>query len=180
MCSLHFATASSCISPHTCNTGALLANFTFNGLLFTVNQAAEKHYIWVYVLLVLSMGGSLTAVLRSIMCSVYGPGLALRGPDGSIKHAVDGMAASREWTHRFFIGSIVLMYLSLIALCCLAFTETWKAVVMALMLAGVLVGTVYSVWKITNIFTLPEATLDDMRFGDFNVETLQPSGANKA
>ena len=72
------------------------------------------------------------------------------------------------------------MYLSLIALCCLAFTETWKAVVMALMLAGFLVGTVYSVWKITNIFTLPEATLDDMRFGDFNVETLQPSGANKA
>ena len=33
----------------------------------------------------------LVAVLMSTLCNMWGPGLALRGPEGSMKTAVDGM-----------------------------------------------------------------------------------------
>ena len=46
----------------------------------------------------MAMGFELIAVLNSTLCSMLGPGLALRGPDGSMHRAVDGLML--EWAAR--------------------------------------------------------------------------------
>ena len=48
------------------------------------------------------MGFELIAVLNSTLCSMLGPGLALRGPDGSMHRAVDGLMLEYRLTFLFF------------------------------------------------------------------------------
>ena len=52
----------------------------------------------------------------SSWCMIFGPGLAIRGPDGSMSRAVAGMYQERKWALRFFWLGICFIMLSGIAL----------------------------------------------------------------
>ena len=43
---------------------------------------------------------------------MFGPGLALRGPSGSMKEAVDAMKGEREMTYRFFKLGVFFIHVS--------------------------------------------------------------------
>ena len=43
----------------------------------------------------------------STISNMYGPGLALRGPDGSMHKAVEGMAYERRLTFIYFCGGLI-------------------------------------------------------------------------
>jgi hypothetical protein len=47
---------------------------------------------------------------------IFGPGLAIRGPDGSMSRAVEGMYAERKWALRFFWIGLFFIMLSGISL----------------------------------------------------------------
>lgn len=54
-------------------------------------------------------------VLTTIFLTVFGPGLALRGPIGSMTRAVDGMNHEQDATLYSFIGLVVSLGVSMIA-----------------------------------------------------------------
>ena len=43
---------------------------------------------------------------------IFGPGLAIRGPDGSMSRAVAGMYQERKWALRFFWLGILFIMMS--------------------------------------------------------------------
>ena len=51
----------------------------------------------------------------SSWCMIFGPGLAIRGPDGSMSRAVEGMYAERKWALRFFWAGLIFIMLSGVA-----------------------------------------------------------------
>ena len=69
----------------------------------------------------MAMGCALLSVCNSCFCVMFGPGLALRGPEGSMPRAVDGMAKERENVFMFFGLGLVCFHLSGITLSWLKF-----------------------------------------------------------
>ena len=82
-----------------CTQAALLAGFAYSGL--TQVSIPEEANFWVRLLYlavtVMAMCFEIIAVLNTTLLAIVGPGLALRGPDGSMHPAVDGMMA--EYKH---------------------------------------------------------------------------------
>ena len=82
-----------------CTQAALLAGFAYSGL--TQVSIPEEANFWVRLLYisatVMARCFEIIAVLNTTLLAIVGPGLALRGPDGSMHPAVDGMMA--EYKH---------------------------------------------------------------------------------
>ena len=55
-----------------------------------------------YSLASISIGFNILTMAISSWCMIFGPGLAIRGPDGSMSRAVAGMYQERKWALRFF------------------------------------------------------------------------------
>ena len=72
---------------------ALLSGFAYNGIIQVDIPEESSDVLKALYLCVTTaaMGFELIAVLNSTLCSMLGPGLALRGPDGSMHRAVDGL-----------------------------------------------------------------------------------------
>ena len=79
---------------------ALLSGFAYNGIIQVDIPEESSDVLKALYLCVTTaaMGFELIAVLNSTLCSMLGPGLALRGPDGSMHRAVDGLML--EWAAR--------------------------------------------------------------------------------
>ena len=80
-----------CLSIST--SAALLAGFAWYGLTEVpfesdANVVIQTAYLVVTTLI---MGLELLTVVNATLCAILGPGLALRGPDGSMHTAVAGM-----------------------------------------------------------------------------------------
>src|SRR5690554_4065352 len=75
---------------------ALLAGFTVSALV----ELSDVPHGWVTVIFHLSISVGLIAgvhcVLATTFATVFGPGLALRGPKGSMVRAVNGMVAEQD------------------------------------------------------------------------------------
>ena len=69
-----------------------------------------------------AMGFELIAVMNTTLLSMVGPGLALRGPDGSMHNAVQGMMTHYRFTLACFTLGLVCFMLS--ALLCMRPSQT--------------------------------------------------------
>uniref|UniRef100_A0A6T9HAG4 Uncharacterized protein n=1 Tax=Haptolina ericina TaxID=156174 RepID=A0A6T9HAG4_9EUKA len=58
------------------------------------------------------MGLNVAALFASVTCCMFGPGLALRGPDGSMDQAVEGLALEYRLALLIFIVGLIFFYLS--------------------------------------------------------------------
>lgn len=83
---------------------ALLSGFAYNGIIQVDIPSEANDWLKTLYLCVTTaaMGFELIAVLNSTLCSMLGPGLALRGPDGSMHRAVDGLMLEYRLTFLFF------------------------------------------------------------------------------
>ena len=87
---------------------SLIAGFSYAALT-QVAIPPESPYIAKLVYLFVTttaMCLELVAVAITTLLSLLGPGLAIRGPDGSVHHAVDGMV-DQEHLDRVILASIV-------------------------------------------------------------------------
>lgn len=81
---------------------SVIGGFAFSGLLiptaYDTDGFLDGNNAWAvdffYGFASLSVGSCMAAAITCTVVNVRGPGLALRGPDGSLKKAVDGM---RKW-----------------------------------------------------------------------------------
>jgi hypothetical protein len=97
---------------------ALLAGFVLNSLNDNEYEKFAGHQIADYVYWISSavlFAAALHCILTTVYCTVYGAGLALRGPLGSMVRAVDGMAAEKDGIVLSFI--ICLLSFSTVSYC---------------------------------------------------------------
>ena len=90
----------------------------------------------------MAMGFELIAVLNSTLCSMLGPGLALRGPDGSMHRAVDGLMLEYRLTFLFFVMGLIAFHASALLFAWLEFS--WPV---ALAMTVALVVFLYAMWR---------------------------------
>lgn len=138
---------------------ALLAGFAFDAL--TGVDTTESH--WIPAMLfsffcTAAMCFNLICVCNCTFCSMCGPGLALRGPDGSMHEAVEGMQAERAETFRFFAFGIISIHF---ALCAAAWaTSTWYCATVTTVLLVFFLWKMYTyTCRIWDRFSLAEGTL---------------------
>lgn len=91
---------------------AFLTGLGFGGLTMVPTWKEEDfaQETVFYTLVSISIGFNILTLCISSWCMIFGPGLAIRGPDGSMSRAVAGMYAERKWALRFFwIGLFFIM-----------------------------------------------------------------------
>jgi len=101
-----------CLSIST--SAALLAGFAWYGLTevpFDDNADVYTQTLYL-VVTTLIMGLELLTVVNATLCAILGPGLALRGPDGSMHDAVQGMMIHYRFTLACFTGGIIFFMIS--------------------------------------------------------------------
>mmetsp|Transcript_51552 Transcript_51552/g.85482 ORF Transcript_51552/g.85482 Transcript_51552/m.85482 type:complete len:295 (+) Transcript_51552:58-942(+) len=152
---------------------ALLSGFAYNGIIQVDIPTESSNWLKTMYLCVTTaaMGFELIAVLNSTLCSMLGPGLALRGPDGSMHRAVDGLMLEYRLTFLFFTAGLVAFHVSALLFAWLEFS--WPvALAMTLALLMFIYG-MYRYWlRIYSRFALSS---DRMITGKF--EFGQPAGA---
>jgi len=97
---------------------AFLTGLGFGGLTMVPTWSNDKRVTEVifYTLVSISIGFNILTLCISSWCMIFGPGLAIRGPDGSMSRAVEGMYAERKWALRFFWVGLFFIMLSGISL----------------------------------------------------------------
>jgi hypothetical protein len=96
---------------------ALLTGFAFAAIIegrefdgFTESQLALQS-VW-YIVTVLAMALEVTALIKSMQLSIMAPGLALRGPEGSMTRALVAMRHEFKRVHHLFYGGLVTFLIS--------------------------------------------------------------------
>mmetsp|Transcript_25867 Transcript_25867/g.80994 ORF Transcript_25867/g.80994 Transcript_25867/m.80994 type:complete len:196 (-) Transcript_25867:452-1039(-) len=76
---------------------SVLAGFAMTAFIeFQPNPGTNRHLKFIYYcLVIISLGANMFCVVTTAALSILGTGLALRGPDGSMVTAVEGMYAER-------------------------------------------------------------------------------------
>eukprot|EP00656_Telonema_subtile_P011998 TRINITY_DN16015_c0_g1_i1.p1 TRINITY_DN16015_c0_g1~~TRINITY_DN16015_c0_g1_i1.p1 ORF type:complete len:191 (-),score=45.16 TRINITY_DN16015_c0_g1_i1:214-786(-) len=98
---------------------ALIAGFSMTALAeLTVPETTSRFFkASFYLCTVITLACELHCVCTTTFICVWGPGLALRGPDGSIHRAVDGMMEERYQVFFSFGAGIISFILAAIAAC---------------------------------------------------------------
>ena len=117
---------------------SLLAGFSYGGLLKAdfngIFASCAFMRIVYYLVTGVAMGSALCCLMLSVLCNILAPGLALQGPAGSMKRAVDGMAEAQRWTTRIFLVSLFSFNFSGIFYAWIAFQEPSTAVLLTFLL----------------------------------------------
>jgi hypothetical protein len=93
---------------------ALLAGFAYSGLTQVAIPLDSEYVLKLLYLLVTTtaMSLELLAVMNTTLLSMLGPGLALRGPDGSMHPAVDGMMEEYQAAYLNFVLGLIFFHFS--------------------------------------------------------------------
>ncbi|KAG8461179.1 hypothetical protein KFE25_002368 [Diacronema lutheri] len=99
--------------------GVLIAAIGWSGLIYTKKdyyQLADPYFAHAYpVVMMLIVGYSFLTVVQFNLIAMAAPGLALRGPDGSVHLAVEGMIIEYRAATRWFAQSVLSTLLGLVA-----------------------------------------------------------------
>jgi len=158
---------------------ALLSGFAYNGIIQVDIPSESSDWLKTCYLCVttFAMGFELIAVLNSTLCSMLGPGLALRGPDGSMHRAVDGLMLEYRLTFLFFTMGLIAFHVSALLFAWLEFS--WPvALAMTLALLMFIYGMVRYFKRIYQRFALDS---DHYITGKFEFgDSHEPAGPNPA
>ena len=145
--------ANNCLTVGT--QAALLSGFAATALLTPV----PREPLWLHVVYllfsVISLSMQLLTVVSTTLLAMLAPGLALRGPDGSMNTAVDSMIDEYRLAFFSFVFGLLALHASLVSFAWLAGFETQHAVVLT-------VCVLFSAWlilryirKVLHLFQLP-------------------------
>lgn len=148
---------------------SLLSGFAYSGLIqIVIPEGKNDTLITAYLCVtVTAMGLELIAVINAMLCSMLGPGLALRGPDGSMHKAVDEMLEEYRLTFFFFGIGLVAFHFSAILFAWVEFIWT-VALAMSVVLILFLYGMVHYFLRIYARFKVPPSLMITGRFDTDN------------
>lgn len=117
-----------------------------------------------------AMGAALVTLITTTLLNIYGPGLALRGPEGSLKRAVDGMRTFMSDVARMFYFSIVCFLLTA-GVWTLLVINKWPAIVTSLVVIGFFFLTLLR-WS-SSVYLTFRFSRDDLVTGQFTHENIR-------
>ena len=94
---------------------AMLTGFTWGELSIQPSKGVSQAVGLCYLLFTsITMASGLVVIIIGSLCSMLGPGLALRGPDGalSVHKAVDCMKRESQLCFNFFLTQLFFFHLS--------------------------------------------------------------------
>jgi hypothetical protein len=175
---LNFYT-NNCMSIAT--VSSLLAGFAYAALMPGISLgdatgvAAHSYVVRLLYLIcaISALGFQLITVVSATLLSMLGPGLALRGPDGSMHTAVDGMVNEyRNAFYTFLFGMIATLAAGLFY-CWLMF-PAMEASILTLMIVAALVAIVKYIRILFAGFAVPK---DQLVTGKYEADEAANAGA---
>eukprot|EP00981_Chlorochromonas_danica_P010728 scaffold3349_cov165-Ochromonas_danica.AAC.6 len=97
------------------------------------------------------VGITTLALLGSFYINVYGEGLAIRGPPGSVVKAIDGMIQEQQNAVILFVGSIITFVLQQVGMCWIMMDQA-NAIASTVILLGGMIYTYRVALRIFNRF----------------------------
>ena len=146
---------------------ALMSGFAYNTIIMVAFHPEANHYMKSAYLccMTASMSLELMTVGGSMLAAIYGPGLALRGPDGSMHRSVDGMVLEYKLAFILFSTGIGFFVLGAFIFALLQFD--WY---LGLPMAAGMVYFTYDLWKyftfIYHRFSLEESISGKFECGE--------------
>ena len=137
------------------SASALLAGFALGGFHFGYESLEESLPGWTYkkeietvflLLSAVSMSMSLLAVCHTTLCTMYAPGLALRGPDpeGSVFEAAKGLLIEHHTSKALFFGGLFSFIASAMIMCWFKFLAMQATMATAIFgLTSIGVGVIF-------------------------------------
>ena len=129
---------------------AFLTGLGFGGLTMvpTWGSGDDDDYRGVevvfFTLVSISIGFNILVLCISSWCMIFGPGLAIRGPEGdSMSRAVLGMYQERKWALRFFWVGLMFTLFSGVALGWLKFQRHTAITMTTIFLSFILIFIIY-------------------------------------
>lgn len=100
-------------------TSTVMAGFVFSQLTNPVPEATDIYLATCYLVCITTcLGLSLCVITWTVLCCIWGPGMALRGPDGmkSFHQVIDFMRSEQNTIYNAFMASVFCYFGST---CCL-------------------------------------------------------------
>lgn len=143
---------------------AVLAGFTTTCLIeITIPDDADRFVVAIlHTLGVISICANISCVSLSTMAGIWGTGKALRGIDGSMDEAVEGMSLERNLIFNFFAWGLVANILTVMAACFILMEH--PVAIFAFMIVSAFAYMIfYHTRRIQNKFNVTSAVrLDDL------------------
>ena len=137
---------------------ALLAGFAYGGCClasyFFPDESSGISRAVYLVVTTCAMDLNVAALLASTVCAMLGPGLALRGPDGSMEQAVEGLALEFRFTFVIFFLGLSFFYVSAMLYVMIVLNHVLSAL-LTLLMAVFIWHTFVSLKRIYKKFRLP-------------------------
>jgi hypothetical protein len=118
-------------------SAALLAGFAYAGLSSTSDFSEETSELSKGLFLIVTLMAmvlNVSAMTGATWCSMLGPGLALRGPDGSMDRAVEGLALEFRLIFLLFMLGLLAFFFSALLLVLDEFEWVLSLIVVGLLL----------------------------------------------
>lgn len=169
----------------------LLAGFICGAVSQTPAFGDDCNYFWQLLYNLGSAGCvafAIQAILGAVFISVFGQGVALRGPLGSMVNTIEGMVLEQQRAVRLFLGAAICYILQEIGMCWVMM-DTIPAIVCTLILVGYAFHTYRSTLRIYNRFywdqesvkykeAMAEEELDDLHPEPVIPKALDPAFRN--
>ena len=117
---------------------ALLAGFAFGamtGVDIDSDSSAAIQATWLFSIC-MAMLLEIGALVKAMQLSILGPGLALRGPEGSVAHAIHVMREEYAYSKKLFYAGLFFFHVAVVVLTWSKFTSWAAGSISALILTG--------------------------------------------
>ena len=142
---------------------SIAAGFAFAGLMQPLPDEPEALRLLFLISTVTALGLQLTAVISTTLLAMLAPGLALRGPDGSMHRAVDGMMHEYRLAFLALFLGIICIYFAASFFVWLAFQPGTAAALFAVLILSAWLLIRY-MRQILLTFSIPKDTINTGKF----------------
>ena len=159
---------------------SVLAGFAYGGCclgsyLFPedVSEGMQASYL---VATIWAMALNVFCIFSATLCTMLGPGLALRGPDGSMEQAVEGLAIEYRFTFVVYFMGLMMFFLAAILFVFLMF-DSFLASLLAVLIIIFVVNMLRACKRIYKRFRLP---MHQAVAGNFNPDGTLGASINES
>lgn len=162
-----------------------LSGLGFGGITMTPTWLPEKMQtlqILFYTACTVGIGFNVLTMCITSWAMIFGPGLGIRGPQGSMSRAVKGMYAERRWALRFYLSGLMSMCIAAVLLLWLKFSCTnvpaieWQPVCYR---TPVVCTAVFAIFMVGCFYHISTTTRQRFTFKTTEMTTRRPEDAFK-
>ena len=159
----------------------LIISTRYNGWMMGVGSGVKSTLIVLYyAFAALAIGFCLITAVICTAVNVRGPGLALRGPDGSLAVALEQMRKYQKHVNVCMMAGMLCFHMMAMLYGFVAISRTPGGVTVFVLLMAFLAGLVKYVYDVFRDLRIPDARLVSGGFGQRDFESLEQTASGSA